>query len=453
MRNMCDTFVVLPDDSGPAILGKNSDREPNEAQAIERVPAKDHDLKSGGTLKTTYITIDQVEHTHEILISRPFHMWGAEMGVNEHGVAIGNEAVFTKIPFSRKDDGLTGMDLLRLALERSESAEKALEIITGLLEKYGQDACGGYQDRKFYYHNSFIIADPARAFVLETADRFWVAKEVKGHASISNGLTIGTDYDYKSNNLEDQARKAGFLKPGRSMDFRAAFSDSFYTRMSACSYRQSKSYELAGARASGSTMTIRDAMRILRSHGEFDGKKGFHPSKTGMKSLCLHASGMTAPSQTTGSMVVQLGASPVVWFTGTSAPCLSTFKPFFFGHSNLQSPEWMPGPVPDDSLWWTHERLHRAVLSDYMKYAPDLQARRDALEYEFISRLPDASQPDDAKEHYSQRCLNRSRDMLLQNLERLGIPANSKKRLFSGSLARPLYSLYWKGMDGKIPSA
>ncbi|MEQ8353496.1 MAG: hypothetical protein RH862_18620 [Leptospiraceae bacterium] len=446
---MCDTFVVTSNGSGPAIFGKNSDREPNEAQAIERVPAADYDLKNQGKLKTTYIEIPQVQHTHEILISRPFHMWGAEMGVNEHGLTIGNEAVFTKLPIEKKDTGLTGMDMLRLALERADDAQSALETITSLLEEYGQDACGGYQDRKFYYHNSFIIADPQRAYVLETADRFWVAVEVQGHASISNGLTIAEHFDLSSKNLADEARKAGLLKAGKPMDFRKVFSDSFYTKMSGCKFRQNSSYSQAGARAS--TMTQRDAMRILRSHGDYDGKKGFHPSKTGMKSLCLHASGLTAPSQTTGSMVVQLDERPVVWFTGTSAPCLSIFKPFFFGHSNLQGTDWiLPGARPDESLWWMHERLHRGVLTDFMKYAPDIQARRDALEYEFISRLPDRDQPADAVEQYSNRCLNRGRDMLMQQLQRLDI-STSQKKLFSGSLAHPMYTMFWKGFDGKIP--
>ena len=59
------------------------------------------------------------------------------MGANEHGVAIGNEAVFTKVPYD-KGPALLGMDLLRLALERAATARQALDVITGLLVEHGQ---------------------------------------------------------------------------------------------------------------------------------------------------------------------------------------------------------------------------------------------------------------------------------------------------------------------------
>ena len=61
---------------------------------------------------------------------------GAEMGANECGVVIGNEAVWTTQPYQNK--GLLGMDLVRLGLERGESAYQALMIVIELLENYGQ---------------------------------------------------------------------------------------------------------------------------------------------------------------------------------------------------------------------------------------------------------------------------------------------------------------------------
>jgi dipeptidase len=131
---VCDTLVALKGytKGNVTIFAKNSDREPNEAQVLEYIPPAQHTEEK---VKTTYLYVEQVDETHGVLISRPFWMWGAEMGVNEHGVAIGNEAVFTREKYA--DKGLTGMDLLRLALERSRTAKEALEWITGLLEEYG----------------------------------------------------------------------------------------------------------------------------------------------------------------------------------------------------------------------------------------------------------------------------------------------------------------------------
>jgi len=126
---MCDTFVASPRVTAGEcmILAKNSDREPNEAQNITFVPAMTHPPKS--ILRCTYIDIPQVEHTHAVLLSRPYWMFGGEMGVNEYGVAIGNEAVFTKEPYHKKNNALLGMDILRIALERSISAKQAWNII------------------------------------------------------------------------------------------------------------------------------------------------------------------------------------------------------------------------------------------------------------------------------------------------------------------------------------
>jgi dipeptidase len=125
--SMCDTLVALPNftKNNSLIFAKNSDREPDEAQAIVHIPRKKYSEKF---LKCTFIPIPQIEETYEIVISKPFQMWGAEMGANEFGLVIGNEAVFTKVKIRKKNEGLTGMDLLRLALERTKNAQESLEM-------------------------------------------------------------------------------------------------------------------------------------------------------------------------------------------------------------------------------------------------------------------------------------------------------------------------------------
>ncbi len=137
---MCDTVVVVRE--GEVLFGKNSDRDPNEAQLLDWQPARSH--PAGTALRCTWITIPQVRQTHAVLLSRPYWMWGAEMGANEHGVVVGNEAVFTRAPTQAA--GLLGMDLVRLSLERATTAERAVDVLRGLLAAHGQGGRAGYDD-------------------------------------------------------------------------------------------------------------------------------------------------------------------------------------------------------------------------------------------------------------------------------------------------------------------
>merc|ERR1719244_316064 len=203
----CDTFVVMGDMSstGEVVFGKNSDRPNGEVQEVVVVGPKEY--KEGEKLSCTYIDIDQVfGRTQGVILSKPAWMWGAEMGANQAGVVIGNEAVWNRLSDSKNDliSRLLGMDLLRLGLERANSARSALDVITSLLEKHGQGGQCSDIVPDFSYHNSFLIADPKEAWVLETADRLWVAeKVVSGCKNISNCLSIGTKVDLCSKGLKE----------------------------------------------------------------------------------------------------------------------------------------------------------------------------------------------------------------------------------------------------------
>jgi dipeptidase len=338
---MCDTFVRV--DARRVLFGKNSDREADEPQALEWHPRREG---LSGTVQCTHVAIPQVERTHALVLSRPVWMWGGEMGVNEHGVAIGNEAVFTKVPVP-KVGGLTGMDLLRLALERATTAEEAAQVIVELHRRHGQGGRCGYEDRAFRYFSTFLVADATGAVVVETAGPHVATERVtSGARSISNGLTI----------------------PG----FAETYSDVVKTAVSACRLRRA-STEGSAAQATGP----RDVASALRDHGrsrwpEYEWHRG------AMRAPCMHAGGLLAASQTTASMVLELTLSGLRgWATATSAPCLSVFKPFRVTDPLDVGPT--PGLEPDDSLWWTHERLHRAVMRDPTTLATFLP-ERDELE-------------------------------------------------------------------------
>ena len=347
---MCDTLVtVLPD---RVLFAKNSDRDPNEAQFLDWQPRREH--PAGTRVRCTWIEIPQARTTHAVLLSRPYWMWGAEIGANEHAVAIGNEAVFTR--GSVAATGLTGMDLLRLALERSDTAERAVEAIVDLLEAHGQGGGCGHENRAFRYHNSFLVADPRGAFVLETAGRRWQAERVTQAWSISNGFTL----------------------PGIGAE-----SDRLKTRISACHSRRPRTLA-AAARA----CDVGDLMSALRDHGDHRAPQ-YRVLNGAMAAPCMHAGGLVAASQTTASWVSELRpGSARHWVTGTAAPCTGLFKPV-----RVCEPLDI-GPQPTDradpaSLWWRHERLHRRVMRDPARLMPLFEAERDAVEAAWRAAPPE----------------------------------------------------------------
>jgi len=381
---MCDTFVVLPSDApgGSVIFGKNSDREPNEAQVIELHPA--NEFQEDAKLQCTYLEIPQVRQTCAILISRPFWMWGAEIGANDQGVVIGNEAVFSKMPM-KSTLGLTGMDLLRLGLERSNSAENALEIMIELLIEYGQGGNCGYES-KLYYHNSYIIADKTSAWVLETAGPLWVAKQVKTRYSISNRYSIGEQFDLSHPDLIEIARNKKWLKKGQDFNFAACYSDWFYTTFSGSRARQQCSSKRLSTL--DEAVSVRDAFSILRDHAVANYQPDSHFL---MNCVCAHSANTISrhSAQSTGSLVAELTADgQTLWVTGTAAPCTSIFKPFRFGSAGWPEPVNSPnGHYNDQSLWWRHERLHRLILMDFQNRLNLIIPERDHLEESLMEQV------------------------------------------------------------------
>lgn len=379
---MCDTFVAMPSmtQDGSVIFGKNSDREPNEAQVLEYHPVAEY--SSGKSLKCTYLDIPQVVKTNAVLLSRPFWMWGVEIGANDKGIVIGNEAVFTKIP-TEKEGRLTGMDLLRLALERADTAINALEVVTELLEEYGQGGPCGFEE-KLTYHNSFIITDPTEAWVLETTGHLWIAKKVQDYYAISNGLTIGEEYDLKHPDLIDYAMHKRWLKKGQTFNFADCYSDWFYTTFSRCNARrQSSMVKLSH----NNKMDVLDAFSILRNHGSLDYSPDSHFL---MNQVCAHSANKLSrhASQSTASFVASLNKDEqTFWATGTSAPCTSVFKPIRFNDAVLPDIGPMPeGKYAPNSLWWEHEKLHRSILMDFQRRHQILNNRRHELEKEFYDK-------------------------------------------------------------------
>lgn len=405
---MCDTLVALGQytANGDVLFAKNSDREPNEAHHILYVPAARHVL--GDQVNCTYLTIPQVEETYAVLLAKPFWIWGAEMGTNEYGVTIGNEAVFTKVGYS-KAPGMIGMDFLRLALERSRTAESALHTMIQLLEVYGQSGNCGFA-HKLYYDNSYIIADTKEAWVLETAGRQWAAQKVQNVRSISNHLTIEDDWDLASDDLVPYAKDRGWYKKGEKFSFRRCYSDFLYSKFADGKRRQACTTEaLMGKMGS---LTAADMMHFLRSHGEGEATPYRIDQGVTGSVVCMHAGlGPVRGSQTVGSMVSELRSDSLSthWVTGTAAPCTGIFKPLWLD----AVPEF--GKIPEGkfdsrSMFWQHEQLHREVLWAYDDRLAVYEDDRNQLESGFITKSVELLQADAIqRKAFSNQCLSESR--------------------------------------------
>ncbi|XP_028736475.1 secernin-3 isoform X2 [Peromyscus leucopus] len=309
----CDTFVALPPATvgNRVIFGKNSDRLFDEVQEVIYCPAAVHnDL--GKRLKCTYIEIDQVPETYALVLSRPAWLWGAEMGANEHGVCIGNEAVWGRENVS-KEEALLGMDLVRLGLERADTAEKALDVIVDLLEKYGQGGnCA--EGEEFSYYNSFLIADRNEAWILETSGKYWAAEKVQetGVRNISNQFSITTKIDREHPDMRNYAKQKGWWDGREDFDFTAAYSYINTASMMTSSSRYCQGYKLLNKHKGN--ITFETMTEILRDK----------PSGINMKGEFLTTASMV-------SVLPQDSSLPCIhFFTGTPHPERSVFKPFIF---------------------------------------------------------------------------------------------------------------------------
>ncbi len=461
----CDTWVALRDATarGITLFAKNSDRPLFDSQPLVLHPRTR--WPEGAEVELGRVRIPQVPETFATLGSSPYWCWGYEEGVNEFGVAIGNEGVFTK-PLARMIEearagnatafGPTGMDLLRLGLERGRTAREALEVIAALVERHGQFGSGtptaGLEGA---YDNSFIIADGREAWVLETAGRKWAAKRIlKGTTAISNKLSLTRDWDLASKDLVGHAVASGWWPKDkvREFDFTAAYindSPAALDGMSRAQVRQSCSAGLLSGMAG--RVTTEGMMRIARD-------------RSSTPSLDL--------DQTASSCVVEIagpeGSLPVFWWCAAT-PSRSCYIPFFVHGRQLpailstagtvgrtvMAPEKAPrDSFAENSFWWLFRDLCDKINADEASRLPVARAEFDALEKEFAAGVPDvvnravglrkAGRADEAAkllDAYSESCvakvLEKVRNLRGEFSMPAAVPVPEQYRPYVGAYAQP----------------
>jgi dipeptidase len=377
--------AVQPATSGGVVLfGKNSDREFTEAQYLQWLPAARHE--AGARVRLTYKDIEQARETYAVMLSKPHWIWGAEIGANEHGLVIGNEALFSKIDASL-EPGIIGMDFLRLALERARDVDEGVSVITSLLREHGQSGNCGFK-REMAYHNSFILADPRGARVLETVEREWVVTPIKDYYAISNAMTVETGFAACSPTLESRAVSAGIHQEGAAFAFKSVYEAA--DKVASGCFRRARAMELLGARSG--RLAVTDFFSVLRDHKE--GERA--PGRSSGPRICAHTR-ENPLGQTTASWVASLEPSQRMhWVTGTAAPCTGLFKPVLL-EAGLPAHGTPPAGEEDNtSLWWRHEKLTRYLDGSQEAVRHAFTGERDALEARFLDRMstcPAASDP------------------------------------------------------------
>jgi secernin len=263
--------------------------------------------------------------------------------------------VFTTADPKAAPPALTGMDLVRLGLERGATADEALDVLTRLIERHGQGGSGEEHADEPYW-SSFLVADPRGAWVLETSDRTWAARRVDDGAAISNRVALGTAWDRASADVAPGTDVNGWLDPNVPVEA----ADVRLAATTAC--------VATGAGA----LDAPDIVATLRHHGTRPwGAPGARdgvepppppdaPEWSGF-TVCWHLRGVLS---TTASVVADLPADPAspmrVW-AALGSPCASVFVPL------TVSPDGRPGApraLADAATWRRFAALRDRVEAD-----------------------------------------------------------------------------------------
>jgi secernin len=364
LDSMCDTLCG----PGPAgmVFAKNSDRPVGEVQLA--VPFGRRPT-AGCTLRTQYLSIGDTG-AHAALLSCPTWLWGAEHGVNEFGVAIGNERVNTVHDAGAARPALIGMDLVRLGLERARSAAEAVDIVIDLLTTHGQ---GGIADAAHHeaYDSSFLIADPDHAFVLDTSGTDYAAAPFPSGVAISNRLAVGAAWTRASASVEDGDDFDRFRdrsQPTDSADARLAASRAFLTGAT------------NGATNGATGLTPAATAAHLRDHGHgpwgAPGTPGtVDPPPTASllndgagpaASVCMHLAdrGVVSAASMIAVLPAELAAgAPLRAYVALGSPCVSVYVPAFV-RTVAGPPPFVPFELSTEAMWRAVDALRQRAEAD-----------------------------------------------------------------------------------------
>lgn len=412
-------------------------------------------------------------------IPQPEHTYSVFGLMNEHQVAIG-ETTFDGRPELQDKEGLLHYwMLMKLALQRSKTAREAIDVITGLVEKYGYSSTG----------ESLSIGDKNEAWILEIIGKgtgrkgaVWVAVRVPDGliSAHANASRIGTfpKNDPKrclySRDVESFAVEQGYFKPGKGKEFH--FNEAYcpmtpqklrYTetrvwsifRRSAPSQHFSPDYHrgVQGAERyplwikPDRKLALKDIMALIRDHYEgtpYDMRKGidagpFHtPNRwrpmnwnvdgsadnyTWERPISTQQTGFSFISQSRAGLPDPVGG--VFWY-GLDDTYTTVYMPFYCAVNQIPKPlsTGSMGQFSRDSAWWIFNYVANIANLKYDYMIEDIQKVQRALEDDLLAMQPviektalelAAKDPGLMKRYLNRYCISQS-EMIVQRWLELG---------------------------------
>ncbi|MGM0465443.1 MAG: dipeptidase [Acidobacteriota bacterium] len=488
LGNSCTTVIVGKDASvdGSVLTTHTADCHVCDFRLIY-VPAKDHkpnEMRPVFRFKKEYPRIVSEERSldyapckgqkPEIIgyipeIEHTYAYFDAVYGVmNECQLAIGESTAAAKTRAKPKPEGHALFDvaeLTRVALERCETARKAIKLMGKLAVEYGYYGWG----------ENLTVIDPDEAWVFEilaTPDgksAIWVAQKVPDDevAVLPNIFTIreinpdSPDFMF-SDNIFSVAEEQGWWNSGTPFDFLKVYSPGEYVHSYYALRRKWRAYDLLAPSKKfdpwvkdvytkeypfsvkpDEKISVQDLFRIHRDYyegTEFDLTKGFAAGPFGTPNRYAGGRGehllpgawerAISIFRCSYSFVIQARnwlpdhIGGVVWW-GPDAPHTTCYVPFYAGMTDLPE-EYSIGSLykfTRKSAWWAFDFVSNWADLKFSYMIEDIKAKQKKIENKEFAMQPAIDQAaqmmyktnsDLAREYLTSYCIKNANDVVTE---------------------------------------
>lgn len=373
------------------------------------------------------------------------------VGLNQHGVSMSCNWAYSREE-NREGVGIRRYAIRQLLLERATSARHGVEILGGLIDRYGQADWGG-----LIYH----LADPQEAWVVETTTRNWVARRLRDDEIrvTANRFRIGSDYDLASDTLIRHAVDEGWLlSPDAELDFARIYGLPGKMDQPYDSRREERAMRLLEGKSGA--IAPEDLFVVLRDR--YEGTEHYTPPQPGpvwredldknpslSRTISTNLAQSTFVAHLRGDLPIEVGG--VMWL-GLATPSYAGYFPLYVGGIAPQTGNLLPAEFAssaleetDDSAWWLFRRLQRTADLDYDRTYPQVQTlwtsehavaleRQRRIEARALAAL-EAGEGDEAARLLSAFTFGQAADVLYHGrrlLERLDTPPTSNNQQVQG---------------------